>query len=101
MPLSEGERVRDTLLGAPISAALPVAETLQGFTCLRAGSSQAPLLWCLHRQDMTSRGRYYPHQWPEGASRLIMSFFADLAAARATRGFLTQATGITALNSSW
>jgi polyhydroxybutyrate depolymerase len=100
VPLSEGEKVRDTLFGGPISAAWPVAETLQGFACLRADSRQAPLLWCLYRENMTSRGRYYPHQWPEGASRLIMSFFADLSAPRATRSFPTQAAGITAQNSS-
>lgn len=100
VPLSEGEKARDTLLGEPMPAAWPVAETLQGFACLRAGSNQAVLLWCLYRQDTTSRGRYYPHQWPEGASRLIMSFFAELSAPQATRRFLTQAAGATALNSS-
>jgi polyhydroxybutyrate depolymerase len=78
VPLAEGERARDALLGTPIAAGLPVAEVLGGFACLRAGSAAAPLLWCLHREDSTARGRYYPHQWPEGASRLVMSFFAGL-----------------------
>jgi polyhydroxybutyrate depolymerase len=78
VPLSEGKKVRDTLLGAPISGARPVAEDLDEFACLRAGSPQAPLLWCLYGQDVTARGRYYPHQWPDGASRLIMTFFAEL-----------------------
>jgi polyhydroxybutyrate depolymerase len=80
VPLAEGRRVRDALLGAPMPAVWPVAETLGGFACLRAGSGQAPLLWCLHRQDRTPSGRYYPHQWPEGASGLVMSFFAGLGA---------------------
>ena len=79
VPLAEGERARDALLGAPMAEALPVAEILAGFACLRAGSGAAPLLWCLHRQDVTTRGRYYPHQWPAGASRLAMAFFLDLA----------------------
>lgn len=100
VPLSEGEKARDTLLGAPLAAAWPIAETFQGFACLRAGSSQTPLLWCLSRQDTTSRGRYYPHQWPEGASRLIMSFFADLTATRSMRKSLTQVDGTAAANSS-
>jgi polyhydroxybutyrate depolymerase len=81
VPLAEGERARDALLGAPIAAGLPVAEVLGGFACLRAGGAAgaaAPLLWCLHREDSTARGRYYPHQWPQGASRLVMSFFAGL-----------------------
>ena len=80
VPLAEGDRARDVLLGAPIATAWPVAEGLHDFACLRAGSEPAPLHWCLYQQSTTSRGRYYPHQWPDGASGLIMSFFADIAA---------------------
>jgi polyhydroxybutyrate depolymerase len=29
---------------------------------------------CLHAQDVTERGRYYPHQWPEGAAQGIIEF---------------------------
>ncbi len=83
VPLAEGKRVRDALLGAPMPTVWPVAETFQDFACLRAGSSQAPLLWCLYRQDRTPSGRYYPHQWPKGTSGLVMSFFAGLAAPNA------------------
>jgi polyhydroxybutyrate depolymerase len=80
VPLAEGERARDALLGAPMPGVWPVAETLQGgFACLRAGGGgEAPLLWCLHRQDRTRGGRHHPHRWPGGASRLVMSFFAGL-----------------------
>ena len=79
VPLAEGERARDALLGAPLPGLWPVAETLPGgFACLRAGGGEAPLLWCLHRQDRARGGRDYPHRWPEGASRLVMSFFAGL-----------------------
>ena len=92
VPLAEGKRVRDALLRAPMPMVWPVAETLQDFACLRAGSSQAPLLWCLYRQDMTPGGRYYPHQWPEGASRLIMSFFAGLAATNSAQSFPASAS---------
>jgi polyhydroxybutyrate depolymerase len=87
VPLAEGARARDALLGRPMPEARPIAETLQEFACLRAGSSQSPLLWCLYRQDMTPAGRHYPHQWPEGASRLVMSFFAALATPDAAHGF--------------
>ena len=80
VPLAEGDRARDALLGSPLAAARPVAEALDDFACLRAGSGRATLSWCLYQQNMTSRGRYYPHQWPDGASRLIMSFFARVAA---------------------
>lgn len=80
VPLSQGEEARDALLGAPIDAAWPVAETLRNFACLKAGGSETPLLWCLYRQNTTPRGRYYPHQWPEGASELIMTFFSELNA---------------------
>ncbi|MFO1047578.1 MAG: hypothetical protein U1E52_06735 [Geminicoccaceae bacterium] len=80
VPLAEGDRARDVLLGSSIAAAWPVAEDVHDFACMRAGSGRAPLLWCLYHQNITSRGRYYPHQWPDGASGLIMAFFAGIAA---------------------
>ena len=78
VPLAEGQRARDVLLGAPMQAGWPVSETLGNFACQRAGDPLTPILWCLSEQDYSSRGRFYPHQWPPGASRLIMSFFAAL-----------------------
>jgi hypothetical protein len=26
-------------------------------------------------QEVTARGRYYPHQWPQGAAQGIIEFF--------------------------
>ena len=78
VPLAEGQRARDVLLGAPMQADWPVSETLGNFACQRAGDALTPTWWCLSEQDYSSRGRFYPHQWPPGASRLIMSFFAAL-----------------------
>jgi len=53
--------------------------TLAGFPCQRVGRLRSLLLWCLYRQDFTAKGRYAPHQWPKGASQLIMSLFAGQA----------------------
>ena len=78
VPLSQGEHARDVLLGASLPASWPVSEIQQTFACQRAGGLPPPLLWCLYHEDFTRNGRYYPHQWPKGASQLIMSFFADL-----------------------
>lgn len=78
VPLSEGGHARDVLLGAPLPARWPVSENRDAFVCQRAGGAPTPLLWCLYRQNFTQDGCYYPHQWPQGASQLIMSFFAEL-----------------------
>lgn len=76
VPIAEGERARDVLLGAAMAASWPVNETIAGFPCQRVGSQHSLLLWCLCRQDRTAKGSYHPHQWPEGASQLIKAFFA-------------------------
>ena len=78
VPLSQGEHARDVLLGASLPASWPVSEIQQTFACQRAGGPPPPLLWCLYHDDFTRGGRYYPHQWPKGASQLIISFFAEL-----------------------
>jgi hypothetical protein len=62
-----------------MAAGWPVNEAIRGFPCQQVGSPRSPLLWCLYRQDFTSQGRYYPHQWPRGASQPIMLFLAGLA----------------------
>jgi polyhydroxybutyrate depolymerase len=48
--------------------------------CVRYGGPAAsdPIVWCAHHRDVTWRGRYYPHQWPQDAGALIMRFFAEL-----------------------
>ena len=79
VPLSEGERARDALLGQPGELIEPVRRRFAGFDCGRYGDAANPLLWCLHTQDFTSRGRFHPHQWPRGAAEAILTFFATLA----------------------
>jgi polyhydroxybutyrate depolymerase len=78
VPLSEGERARDVLLGHPGDADDWVGRQIGAFDCRRYGDAENPLYWCLHTQDVTPRGRYYPHQWPEGAPQGIVEFFDSL-----------------------
>jgi polyhydroxybutyrate depolymerase len=78
VPLSEGERARDALLGRPGASNKPVRR-FAGFDCSRYDDAVNPILWCLHAQDFTRRGRFYPHQWPRGATDAILAFFATLA----------------------
>jgi polyhydroxybutyrate depolymerase len=79
VPLREGERARDVLLGRPGALTEPVRRRFAGFDCNRYGKAVNPLLWCLHTQNFTPRGRFYPHQWPGGAAEAIRTFFATLA----------------------
>jgi polyhydroxybutyrate depolymerase len=75
VPLSESQRARDVLLGHPAGKDKPVHRRIGAFECRLYGDEANPLIWCLHGQDNTSRGRYYPHQWPEGATQAIIAFF--------------------------
>jgi polyhydroxybutyrate depolymerase len=77
--VSEGERARDALLGQPSEAIEPVRRRFAGFDCNRYGDAVNPILWCLHTQDFTPRGRFYPHQWPRGAAEAVHRFFGSLA----------------------
>jgi polyhydroxybutyrate depolymerase len=79
VPLSEGERARDALLGDVSGPLEPVPGRVAGFDCRRYGDAANPILWCLHAQDYTVRGRFYPHQWPRGAAEAILAFFGTLA----------------------
>ena len=79
VPLSEGEKARDVLLGPAGDQNEPVHRRFGGFECRQYGDREHPLLWCIHAQDVTSRGRFYPHQWPDGASQAIARFFDTLA----------------------
>jgi polyhydroxybutyrate depolymerase len=81
VPFSEGERARDSLVaqnGQDEAAAEPTE--VGPFECERfaAHDPANPVLWCPHHQDQTSRGRYYPHQWPSGTGEAIMDFFETL-----------------------
>jgi len=79
VPLSEARRARDILLGHPGDEDEWVGRRIGAFECRRYGDAENPLFWCLHAQDVTPRGRYYPHQWPEGGTRAISEFFGMLA----------------------
>jgi polyhydroxybutyrate depolymerase len=75
VPLNEGERARDVLLGRAGDTAKWVGGHVGAFECRRYGDQENPLFWCLYAQDVTPRGRHYPHQWPEGAAQGIIEFF--------------------------
>jgi polyhydroxybutyrate depolymerase len=79
VPVSEGEKARDVLLGGHAADQKPVRRSIGGFECQLYDDRDSPLFWCLHAQDVTPRGRFYPHQWPEGAAEGILEFFDMLA----------------------
>jgi polyhydroxybutyrate depolymerase len=79
VPVSEGERARDVLLGQEAPEEKPMRRSIGAFECQLHGDRENPLFWCPHRQDATGPGRYYPHQWPEGAAQAIFEFFDGLA----------------------
>jgi polyhydroxybutyrate depolymerase len=75
VPLNEGERARDVLLGRAGDAAKSIGRHVGTFECHRYADRENPVFWCLYAQDITPHGRYYPHQWPEGAAQGITEFF--------------------------
>jgi polyhydroxybutyrate depolymerase len=79
VPVSEGERARDVLLGGQAAEERPVRGSIGGFECQLYDDRENPIFWCLHAQDVTPPGRFYPHQWPEGAAEGILEFFDMLA----------------------
>ncbi|MGQ9365228.1 alpha/beta hydrolase family esterase [Azospirillum sp. ST 5-10] len=81
VPLSEGLRVRRSLLTQNGFAAGSEPASPRRFNCRRYGPEDAadPVLWCPHADDVTGAGRFYPHQWPAGTGAAIMAFFAGLA----------------------
>ena len=76
--LTEGERARDHLLTQREALGAAEATSIGGFDCRQYSEAENPLIWCLYSQDFTARGRFYPHQWPDGASETIMRFFREL-----------------------
>lgn len=81
VPISEGERARDTLVAQNgQDAASPEPAGAGAFRCERFADRDPanPVLWCPHDRDLNSRGRYYPHQWPPGTAEAIMDFFQGL-----------------------
>lgn len=74
-----GQAARDqylaqNALGGPVRPADP-----RTLACQRYGASgnPNPVLWCPHTID-TSRGRFYPHNWPEETGQAVMRFLASL-----------------------
>ncbi len=78
VPISEGVRAREVLLGNPLELQARMRERLGSFDCDEYRAGADPLVWCPYYQSLTRRGSYYPHQWPRGANELIMGFFAAL-----------------------
>lgn len=79
--ISHGIKVRDTYLSQnDLDAQEGVAVEPHNFDCERYGVPDAhnPVLWCPHTKDYSSRGTYYPHNWPRGTGRVIMNFFDSL-----------------------
>jgi polyhydroxybutyrate depolymerase len=81
VPVREGERARDAFLKQDgLAGTAPERIEVAGFACERWGGAAAtdPVVWCRHDEDTDSRGRFYPHTWPEAAGPAIVDFFADL-----------------------
>lgn len=80
VPIAAGRAALAALLAQNGLPAEPAARYAAPFACDRFGAREArnPVVWCLSHQNETDRGRYYPHQWPDGAARTIMTFFAAL-----------------------
>lgn len=79
VPFDLGQAARDQYLQqnglrGPAQAAEPASLACRRYG--EAGSSD-PVLWCPHTVD-TSRGRFYPHNWPEETGQAVMRFFAAL-----------------------
>ena len=84
VPVSEGERARDSFLAqAGLAGQSPVPDRLGPFACRRWGgpNDPDPVLWCLHHEDDGKPGRSYPHTWPDRAGAAIAAFLAALAPA--------------------
>jgi polyhydroxybutyrate depolymerase len=80
VPISEGERARDTFLAQNALPLEPVPTEPSDFNCNRYGSEETlyPVVWCLQPFSDSFNGEYYPHTWPQGAGPAIMNFFAEL-----------------------
>lgn len=80
VPHREAERARDLLIQANGFRPEGLPTDPAARHCIRYGPRAAadPVVWCPHREDVTWRGRFYPHQWPRGTGKQIMEFFAAL-----------------------
>ena len=82
VPVSEGERARDVLLGPRLTDRIERRRRIGAFECDQLRDEPAPVLWCLHDQSVTRRGRHYPHRWPSGMGEAIALFIAELVPPR-------------------
>ncbi len=79
VPFALGQAARDQYLeqnglGGPARPTQP-----EVLNCRRYGAATTPnpVVWCPHTIDV-SRGRFYPHNWPEATGEAVMRFFASL-----------------------
>jgi polyhydroxybutyrate depolymerase len=80
VPVSEGERARDTFLTQNALPLEPIPTEPSEFNCNRYGSEETlyPMVWCLQPFSDSYNGEFYPHTWPQGAGPAIMEFFNKL-----------------------
>jgi polyhydroxybutyrate depolymerase len=83
VPLSESRRGPGYPPWLPGQRGNAVHVRIAAFQCRRYGAEEGPALGCLHRQDITPRGRYYRHQWPQGVPQAIIEFFDMLLGQKA------------------
>jgi polyhydroxybutyrate depolymerase len=79
VPLDEGLRARNALLGDAEAVPQSSARQLGAFACEAYPAASGPVLWCPYHDSLTRTGRYYPHQWPAGAGPAIIRFLHGLA----------------------
>lgn len=78
VPVAHGIRARDHFLRQNGYGDTPVGPGPAQFNCRRYGDRRYPVYWCPHGHDYSSRGRFYPHNWPRTTGKAIMDFFASL-----------------------
>jgi len=78
VPVAHGLRARDHFLAQNGIDDTPVGAGPRHFNCRRYGDARNPVLWCPHNHNYSSRGRFYPHNWPRLTGKTIMDFFASL-----------------------
>jgi polyhydroxybutyrate depolymerase len=78
VPFAQGEATRDLFLTQNNLNLQAQASTPQLLACQQYGSGDYPVKWCPHRNDYSYNGRYYPHNWPDGAGRAMLEFFSSL-----------------------
>ena len=82
VPFAQGEATRDVFLTQNNLNLQAQTSTPQFLACQQYGGgshpSSHPVKWCPHRNDHSYSGRYYPHNWPDGAGQAMLEFFGSL-----------------------